>query len=817
MPLKIWPIFSPRWRKVLRDLWQNKTRTLLVVFSIAIGVFAVGMVLHTNLLVTARVREDFTQSRAANVTFYASNINDNMLATVTNMPEVAEAEGRSSVTVQVLVGDDEWVPLDLTAFSDPEDLRINRVLPIQEFREFPDVGAERGRWPPKKKEVVIERSSYFGSNLIPAGMVVGDTIIIKTENGKQRELKVVGLAHESNRAPAPFRGEGFGYVDYETLEWLGGSSTYGELNILVTGDATDEEHITAMAEIVEKKIAKSGRTVYFTEVHEPGRSPRDTILEGFTAMMFPMGLMSLFLSGFLVVNIISALLSQHTRQIGMMKAIGAQNGQITRMYMGMIFLFGLLALLVAVPLAALAASQTAKLLASFLNVTFPDYSIPPAVLGIEILIGLVAPFLAALYPVYKGTRVSVREAISDYGVGQGRFGTHIIDRVLTSIKRMSRPTLISLRNTFRRRGRLILTLFTLIMSGAVFIAVTNVHGSLLRTLDVALQYWAFDTQISFNRGYRVEQIENVAYSIPGVKGVESWDFAGLRIQHTDETESEGIFVRAVPANTEMLQPILIDGRWLIEGDENAIVINQALRKNETLAVGDAVTIPVEDKDREWVVVGVVQIIGDDNQAFVNYPYFTRIAGHAGRAGQVQIITKESDAEYVNAVTAQLEEAYAAVGMNVDSTTTVTEIREGPTFFFGIIVTLLLVMTVLIAAVGALGLAGTMSVNVIERTREIGVLRAIGASNKAVRNIILIEGLLIGLISWAIGALLALPLGRLMSDGIGYAMFQIPLTYAFSPNGIGIWLLIVLVLSALASILPARNASRFTVRETLAYQ
>lgn len=810
-------MLSPRWYKVLRDLWHNKTRTLLVVFSIAIGVFAVGMVLHTNLLVAERVREDFVQSSPANVTFYAANLNDDMVRTVQNMPEVAEAEGRSSVTVQVQVGEDEWMPLDISAFPEPEDIRINRVLPIQEFREFPDVGAEQGIWPPRKKELVIERSSYFQPGLIPAGLVVGDTVVVKTNDDKVRELTLVGLAHESNRAPAPFNGQGFGYVNYETLEWLGGSPTYDELNIHVTGDAMDEEHIAAVAEVVENKIAKSGRTVFFTEVHEPGRSPRDTILEGFTAMMFPMGLMSLFLSSFLVVNIISALLSQHVRQIGMMKAVGARNGQITRMYMVMIFLFGVLSLLVAVPLAALATSQTAQLLASFLNVTFPSYSLPPMVLGAEILIGLVAPFLAALYPVYRGTRISVQEAISDYGVGKGRFGTSLFDRILTGIKRMSRPTLISIRNTFRRRGRLILTLFTLVISGAIFIAVTNVHGSLLRTLDFALQYWAFDVQVSFNRSYRVEQIEKVAYSVPGVKGVESWDFAGLRIKHEDETESENIFVRAVPADTEMLQPILIDGRWLMDGDENAIVINQALREKEALAVGDEITIPVEGKELTWLVVGVVQIIGDSSQAFVNYPYFTRNSGNIGRAGQVQITTDQSDAEFLNAITTELQEAYEAAGLNVSGTQTVIEIREGPTFFFGIIVTLLLIMTVLIAAVGALGLAGTMSINVLERTREIGVLRAIGASNKAVRNIILVEGLLIGLLSWAVGALLAMPLGRLMSDGIGYAMFQIPLNYAFSPNGIGMWLLIVLVLSALASILPAWNASRLTVRETLAYQ
>lgn len=190
-------MLSPRWRKVMRDLWTNKTRTMLVVFSIAIGVFAVGMVLHTNLLVAERVRDDFNQSLAANITLYAENINDDMVQSIANMPGVDAAEGRSSVTVRIQVGDDNWALLDLTAFPDPDNIRINRVLPISEFREVPAAGAERGRWPPHKNQVVIERSAYFRPGLLPEDLAVGDTIMVKTEDDKVRSLEVVGLAHES--------------------------------------------------------------------------------------------------------------------------------------------------------------------------------------------------------------------------------------------------------------------------------------------------------------------------------------------------------------------------------------------------------------------------------------------------------------------------------------------------------------------------------------------------------------------------------------------------------------------------------------------
>jgi putative ABC transport system permease protein len=111
----------------------------------------------------------------------------------------------------------------------------------------------------------------------------------------------------------------------------------------------------------------------------------------------------------------------------------------------------------------------------------------------------------------------------------------------------------------------------------------------------------------------------------------------------------------------------------------------------------------------------------------------------------------------------------------------------------------------------------MSLNVLERTREIGVMRAIGASDGSVLKIVIVEGVLIGLLSWLFGAVFAVPLSRLLSDAVGVSIFQTKLSYTFSLEGVGLWLVVVIVLATLASLLPARNASRVTVREVLAYE
>jgi putative ABC transport system permease protein len=120
-------------------------------------------------------------------------------------------------------------------------------------------------------------------------------------------------------------------------------------------------------------------------------------------------------------------------------------------------------------------------------------------------------------------------------------------------------------------------------------------------------------------------------------------------------------------------------------------------------------------------------------------------------------------------------------------------------------------------VGGLGLMGTMGMNILERTREIGVLRSIGAENGAIFRMVVVEGGLIGLISWAFSALVAIPITQFLDRALGERLMTVPIVYVFSYQGLWVWLVVALVLSALASLLPARNAVRLTVQDVLAYE
>jgi putative ABC transport system permease protein len=106
--------------------------------------------------------------------------------------------------------------------------------------------------------------------------------------------------------------------------------------------------------------------------------------------------------------------------------------------------------------------------------------------------------------------------------------------------------------------------------------------------------------------------------------------------------------------------------------------------------------------------------------------------------------------------------------------------------------------------------------VIERTREIGLMRAIGASSGTVFQVFLIESLMVGLLSWPVGVLVALLSAKLLTDAIGRLMEETALIYTFSLGSVFLWLIIVALIAVLACLLPAWKAMHLSVREALAY-
>jgi putative ABC transport system permease protein len=434
------------------------------------------------------------------------------------------------------------------------------------------------------------------------------------------------------------------------------------------------------------------------------------------------------------------------------------------------------------------------------------------------------PLLAAAVPVYRGSRITVQQAISDYGIGRNQFGTNRIDMLVSGMSGMGRPLLLSLRNTFRRRTRLLHTISILAVGGATFMSAINVGESWSNTIDVAMNARHYDIEVKFSQPYSVEYVEKTVLAVPGISEVESWVQILAARKNSDGTAGISFTLTGVPPATEMITFPIIEGRWLYSNDTNALVINHELLEGAGIKVGDNVMLKTDNKEMEWTVVGAVREIGARRRgqniaasAYVNRDYLARLTDMEGNTADIRIKTGQHSDAALRIVSRQLEQQFDSAGLHRFSVNLSTERMQELKDHLVVIQMFLLLMAALVAAVGGLALASTMSINVMERTREFGIMRAIGASTDDVLQIVVIEGIVISILSWLVAIVLAWPLGVIIGDFAGNIFIRARLEHVFSPLAMAGWLVLVILIGIIASAYPAWREARLPVQQVLAYE
>jgi putative ABC transport system permease protein len=253
-------------------------------------------------------------------------------------------------------------------------------------------------------------------------------------------------------------------------------------------------------------------------------------------------------------------------------------------------------------------------------------------------------------------------------------------------------------------------------------------------------------------------------------------------------------------------------------DGRAILLNSRIAADEGFQVGDEVELTIRGRESTWTVVGLVRNINNDfRDNFVPFDALARATGNGNHGALMMVTFDERDSAAHGKLIDDLRDAYAARRIEVVYDQSAGEVREQNMASFDVITYLMLAMAILAAIVGSAGLMSTMSINVVERGREIGVMRAIGAASPAVAGIFVVEGVLIGVLSWLLAVPLSYPGARVFSHLVGVTLMELPLDFRYSIDGLVLWLGVVVVLSALASLWPALRATRVSVREALAYE
>ncbi len=200
----------PRWKKVLSDLFSHKIRSLLVIASIAVGLFAVGMTTTTYVILAADIRSGYLDANAANIQIVSSLFNDEFVERIERVEGVADAQGAYNLNLRVRVAENEWKPISLKALTldDMKDQAVNKVRLVE------------GVWPPEDKQIVLDVNK-----MAETGASLGDELEVRLPSGVVRPMQVVGIVRDQTIGADSGEGGFFlapiqGYITTDTLPWL---------------------------------------------------------------------------------------------------------------------------------------------------------------------------------------------------------------------------------------------------------------------------------------------------------------------------------------------------------------------------------------------------------------------------------------------------------------------------------------------------------------------------------------------------------------------------------------------------------------------
>jgi putative ABC transport system permease protein len=795
------------WRKVWLDLWQNKVRTLLAVLSIAAGVFAIGATFGMADQMLSGMDAAHQATYPAHIQLFTAGIDRDIVSRFKKIEGVEDIDLANFRNIRYKISpEQEWETGWLVMRDDYDAQKYDRYQ------------LKDGRWP-EDKGLAIERLSSQHYDI-----QISDSVIFDIDNREQL-FSIVGKMRHPFVEPPQFGGPAVFFTDAEGLERVG--IPEGEFNqLLIRVSPYSDEFARDIASDIKDRLAKDGIGVGIINYQDPQKHWGRSIMEGINLVLQTMAMVSLGVSVILVLNTLTALITQQTYQIGIMKAIGAKTGTIIKIYLVGVIVYGLLALLFSLPLGAWIAFAITQWFLNIFNIDYNQFQVSERAILFQTLAALLVPILSALWPILNGATITVREALASYGLGND-FGASRFDRLVERLSPsfMSAPYVMTIRNMFRRRGRFILTQLVLIIAGTMFLVVMSLSSSINFTLDNDFARRHYDVQMLFEESERVDRVVRVADAHPGVAEAEVWYIRSASILKEGQRTREAGFgaeIVGIPAGSQMFRPLLVAGRWLQPEDERALVISIDSAEDNNISVGEAITLDIgELGDSDWQVVGLFNDpfgggVGTTDPIYANQEAVFRAIKRNNRGNRVYIRMKEQHKSYVEALSSQLKELFKDNNMEIAESENLHEIRESAENQFSIVILMLLGLALIMAVVGGIGLMGSLSISVVERTKEIGVMRAIGARTNTMMGMFILEGIMQGLLSWLIVVPFSTILGQSMAKSLGETMLDVTLDYQYNLEAIFIWLLIILTISTLASVLPARHASSISVRESLAY-
>ncbi|MCF6263502.1 MAG: FtsX-like permease family protein [Xanthomonadales bacterium] len=784
-------------RKSFRDMRAKLGSTLTAILALTIGLWGIGTLLVSMLIMNNDLSENFSQTNPPHIAIQSSDFDKLNLDELRSNPDIMAAGFRDKITLRIEVKPDVWLPVWLYSVADFEHLTVAKIYQQNE------------RFPPPEGTIFIERDGLLISNFTTGALARLQS------GGEVFETEISGFAFDPGQAPSSQDQLIFAYTDQANYTRLSGNPAKQRLIIRFAGVKTIEE-VRAKYDQLAVEFSQAGISIDSFTIPKFDEHPHQFQLNTMLYLIATIGLLAFAMAMVLISQLMSSIFTQQIRQIGTMKAMGATRAHIFQIYVSYILGIALVSIAIGLPLAVLSGKAFSAFVAGIINFDILTTQMPAWIYIMIIAFGLLLPIIFSLPALLKGIKISVADALGDYGINTDQ------SKVSGNHTRVSGSTTLSLsiRNVSRRKSRMIVTVATMALGVAIFLTGFNVRESLRVFLDNSAQSLKYDVQILMKEQLPPEVAIAHFDSIEGVSNIEARVRGPVQVNSDDITlSSAGISVIAAPFDSIMIERDLLQGTWLSSSVELEFVTNQgAAPAFKPLIIGNSYPITVGGNEVSAKLVGVVREF-DSPKIYLDLEKFNALANPDGLVNNLLVSLSDRSYDSVIQAKIQIEQAIESTGMDVIVVMSQAERAKVIFDHLNIILMVILFLSLLVLSVSAMGMGSAMGINVMERTREIGVLRAIGATPKVVIRLFVIEGFIISALSVTVGLLLALPMSSLAAQFFGELILgeNTPLDFAFSQSGFSITLVVTLLFGYLASSVPANRATNITVQEAIAYE
>ena len=772
--------------KAWRDVMRRPTRSALTILGIAIGVAGLVAIVSTARNLVRAQREIYASTSQADLTYWVWNAPASLVTLLQADSRITAAELRLTTITRWRVNG-LWRDIELVGIPNLDQVVINQYE------------IESGR-APEAGEILLDVSAAQSAHVS-----VGSEITYRDLFGRQRTLIVSGISRSPSYLSSSITNVDVGYVPAGFVQRLLDTQGYNQLLVKITGPEEAQRVVERISRLLQRQRIQAGAP----EIRQPDQYVGKRELDALIMIMLLFAGLGLILSSFLIINTLSATVAEQIDEIGLLKTVGAARLQILILYLIEALAYGFWGTVVGVALGALLGWRLLIWIGTLGN-TSVRFGLAPEGVLLGIAVGLGVSSLAGLIPAWQGARISVREAISSYGI-RSDYGSSRLDRALQRIQGLPPLGAMAIRNLSRRPARSLLTIGVIALATAGFIGALSTRNSVNSAIREIYATYNTDAWVTLGESVDVT-FERQFSTVEGVYAAEGW---GIANGHVGLAEAR---LWGLPPDTQLYRYVLRQGRWFAPDESDAVVLSSELADDRGLHIGDAVEIQVREQNRIMTVVGIAIdntiFLGGTlaGKAFVPRATLNRLLGSQNQVSLFALgLTRHSPTE-VEEILRQVEFRFQGWRPTVQPVyVEIAAAQRASQWLSLALVAMLLIVTL----VGALGILNTLTLNVLERRREIAVLRAIGGTNQALTLSFLSEAVTLGAIGWLLGAFLGYPTGYLFTRQLGNVLFS--LDYVLT-GGIWIWsLLFTLCLALAASLGPALASARISAGINLRYE